>query len=81
MTVSANAGRHLLAEKDFVDVVDENDKVVGSAPKHWDETYLAPGTRLKKRAATRSGNSSGSTPPPPPSGKPADPNGSAGQQS
>lgn len=79
--MSDSNGRHLLGERDFVDVIDENDAVVGTAPKHWDESQLAPGTRLKKRA-TRSSSNGASTPsgqqtPPPPPTDPVEPAGNA----
>lgn len=69
--MSKSQGRHLLTEKDFVDVVDEEGEVVGSVPKHWDDDLdLAPG--LKKKSGGRrgrasdqsSGSDGGSTPPP-----------------
>lgn len=76
--MSANAGRHLLTDKDFVDVIDDNDDVVGSAPKHWDETYLAPGTKLKSRRSSARTAPSGSVPSSPGgTGDPVEPAGNA----
>ncbi|UIU47070.1 hypothetical protein [Microcystis phage MinS1] len=60
-------GKHLLTEKDFVDVVDEEDNVVGSVPKHWGADQLAPGLKKKGRSSSSSSSSSsgsGSSTPP-----------------
>ncbi|MDP9820389.1 hypothetical protein [Nocardioides massiliensis] len=70
-------GTHVLAGKDFVDLVDEADEVVGSVPKHWRDDQLPPGTKKKGRSSR---SSSTSTPtgggqrqqtPSTPSGEPA----------
>ncbi|MCL8026317.1 hypothetical protein [Nocardioides bruguierae] len=66
--MSDKNGRHLLGSKDMVDLLGEDDKVIGSVPKHWDETLLTPGTKKKGRssgsrtASTGDGSNGSSTP-------------------
>lgn len=66
-------GRHLLAEKDFVEVVDAEGNDLPAVPKHWGTDQLPAGAEKKTRTRSNSTRStSGSTgttrtePPPPP---------------
>lgn len=65
MAENQNAGRVLLKASDFVDVVNEEDEVVGSVPKHWGADQLPPGTRKKsggsRSSSTKSGGDSSSS--------------------
>ena len=47
-----NNGRHLLAEKDFVAVVEEingEEVEVGAVPKHWDASLIPAGRKKTNR--------------------------------
>jgi nucleotide-binding universal stress UspA family protein len=49
-----DAGRELLSEKDFVDVVDAEGNPLPSVPKHWGEDQLPPGAKkVSKKAAKK----------------------------
>lgn len=56
--MAENTGRHLLAEKDFVKVVDAAGNELTDVPKHWDANLLPPGAEKKGRASSGSGSSS-----------------------
>lgn len=45
-------GRHLLTEKDFVDVVDDEGNDLPPVPKHWGEDQLPAGAKVKSKGST-----------------------------
>lgn len=53
-------GRHLLAEKDFVKVVDAEGHDLPPVPKHWGSELLPPGAEKKSGRSTSSSTSSSS---------------------
>jgi hypothetical protein len=53
-------GRHLLTEKDFVEVVDDEGNELPPVPKHWGEEQLPAGASFVK-GKSGSSSSTGST--------------------
>lgn len=51
-------GRHLLTDKDFREVVDEEGNDLPPVPKHWGEDQLALGASFKRKTARASSSSS-----------------------
>ena len=51
------AGKYLLTEDDFREVVDADGNPAGSVPSHWGEDQLAEGVVFKKGTARRGGAS------------------------
>ncbi|WP_435744914.1 hypothetical protein [Nocardioides sp. SYSU DS0663] len=72
-------GRHLLAEKDFVQVVTEDGTALPSVPKHWGSDQLPAGAEKKtsRSTSTRASSTSGSSTPQTPPDPNAEPAGNA----
>lgn len=59
--MAEDQGRHLLTEKDFVDVIDEEGNDLGyQVPKHWTQDDLPAGAKKKSRGSSSTGSN---TPP------------------
>ena len=74
-------GRHLLASKDFVDVVDADGNDLGyQVPKHWGADQLAPGAKKKAGRSSSSSTSGTSGTPAPPADPGTEPAGNASRE-